>query len=137
MYSKIMVPVDLAHTDKLDKAIDAAADLAGHYGASLCFVGVTASPPSPVAHSSEEYAEKLEAYAAEQGKAKGLEIATRTVVSHDPARDLDNKLGQAAHELGSDLIVMASHVPNFAEHIFASNAGYLASHIDTSIFIVR
>lgn len=137
MYKKIMVPVDLAHADKLDKAIQVAADLASHYGASVCFVGVTASQPSSVAHSSEEYAEKLDAFAAEQGKAKGVEIATKTVVSHDPARDLDDKLGEAAHELGSDLIVMASHVPNFAEHIFASNAGYLANHLDTSVFIVR
>lgn len=137
MYSKIMVPVDLGHTDKLDKAIKVAADLSGHYGAPVCFVGVTASPPSAVAHSSEEYAQKLEAYATEQGRAQGLSIATKTVISHDPARDLDDRLGEAAHELGADLIVMASHVPNFAEHIFASNAGYLASHVDTSVFIVR
>jgi nucleotide-binding universal stress UspA family protein len=137
MYKKIMVPVDLAHKDKLDKALGVAADLAKHFDASVCFVGVTANPPSSVAHSAEEYAEKLDAFAAEQSQKSGLEITTKTVVSHDPARDLDDTLGKAAHELGSDLIVMASHVPNFAEHIFASNAGYLANHIDTSVFIVR
>jgi nucleotide-binding universal stress UspA family protein len=32
---------------------------------------------------------------------------------------------------------MGSHVPGFAEHLFSSNAGYLASHTDISVFIVR
>lgn len=137
MYNRIMVPVDLAHADKLDKALDTAADLASHYGAKLCFVGVTTSQPSSVAHSSEEYAEKLDAFAAERAQKHSQEIETKTVVSHDPARDLDEALGKAAKELDSDLIVMASHVPNFAEHIFSSNAGYLASHMDTSVFVVR
>lgn len=137
MYKNIMVPVDLAHQDKLDKALSVAADLAGHFDARICYVGVTTSQPSSVAHNPREYAEKLEDFAAEHAKQTGKEIATKTVISHDPARDLDDTLGKAAHELGADLIVMASHVPNFAEHIFATNAGYLANHIDTSVFIVR
>jgi nucleotide-binding universal stress UspA family protein len=28
-------------------------------------------------------------------------------------------------------------VPGFAEHLFSSNAGYLASHADISVFVVR
>ena len=36
-----------------------------------------------------------------------------------------------------DLIVMASHVPGVAEYVFASNAGYLASHADLSVLVVR
>ena len=137
MYKNIMVPVDLAHQKTLDKALAVATDLARHYGAALCVVGVTASQPSSVARSSAEYAEKLAAFAAQLSEKSGLKIETRAVVSHDPARDLDSALGKAAGELGADLIVMASHVPSFAEHIFASNAGYLASHVERSVFIVR
>lgn len=137
MYNKIMVPVDLAHADKLEKALATAADLSKHYKASVCYVGVTAAAPSEVAHTPEEFAEKLKSFAAEQAEKRGIEIETTTITSHDPARDLDDALGDAIRAHGADLVVMASHVPTFADHIFASNAGYLASHVNTSVFIVR
>ena len=41
MFKKIMVPVDLAHLPALQKALDVAADMARHYDAALCYVGVT------------------------------------------------------------------------------------------------
>ena len=137
MYKTIMVPVDLAHIERLDKAIDTATDLAKHFDATVCFVGVTAETPSEVAHTPKEYAEKLAAFGAEQSKAHGLDIATKAYASHDPAVDLDETLIAAAGEVGADLVVMASHVPGLPEHIFASNAGYLANHAKVSVFVIR
>jgi len=46
-------------------------------------------------------------------------------------------VGAAAKEAGCDLVVMASHVPGFREHILSSNAGYVASHAPISVFVVR
>lgn len=137
MCKKIMVPVDLAHIERLEKAIDTATDLAKHYDVPICFVGVTAEAPTEVAHSPREFAAKLEAFGAEQSRRHGLEISTAAYPSHDPAVDLDRTLIEAARENGADLIVMASHVPGLPEHIFASNAGAVASHADASVFVVR
>ncbi len=137
MYRKIVVPVDLAHTDKLEKALATAADLAKHYRAKTYYVGVTAPAPSAVAHSSAEYAEKLELFAAEQSAQRGLQVEAKTATSTDPIRDLDDALRDTIEDLGADLVVMASHVPGFGSHIFASNAGYLASHTSVSVFVVR
>lgn len=137
MYKNIMVPVDLAHADKLAKALAVGADLAKHYGAAITAVAVTASTPSTVAHNPKEFAEALEAFAAEQGRQHGVTFATRTMVSPDPAIDLDDTLAKAASELECDLVVMGSHVPGFAEHVFASRAGYLASHSELSVLVVR
>lgn len=137
MYKNIMIPVDLAHPEKLTKAIAVAADLAKHYGAKATAVAVTMSAPSEVAHNPEEFAGKLEAFAAEQGRQHGATFAAKTMVSHDPTIDLDDTLAKAASELNCDLVVMASHVPGFAEHIFASQAGYLAAHSEISVFVVR
>jgi len=137
MYERILVPVDLAHADKLEKALTTAADLAKHYKASICCVGVTTSAPSEVAHNPEEFAAKLDSFTAEQSKKRGVEFEPTMKTSHDPVRDLDDVLGEAIKEQSADLVVMASHVPTFADHIFSSNAGYLASHVDTSVFIVR
>jgi len=137
MYKSIMVPVDLEHTDTLEKALATAADLAKRYHAELHAVGVTMSAPGVVAHNPSEYAQKLEAFAADQTAKHGMGFRAKAMVSHDPAADLDQTLKQAASEIGADLVVMASHVPGFLDHIFSSRAGYLASHTDLSVFIVR
>lgn len=132
-----MVPVDLHHTDKLEKAITTAADLSKHYKAPAELVGVTATAPGAVAHNPAEFTKKLEEFAAAEGKKLGVEFGAHAITSPDPAIDLDDSLGREAHDIGADLIVMGSHVPGFAEHLFSSNAGYLASHTDISVFVVR
>lgn len=132
-----MIPVDLEHADQLEKALATAADLAKHYDAELHAVGVTHAAPGGVAHNPSEYAQKLEAFAVDQTAKHGLDFKTKVMISHDPAVDLDDTLKRAASEIGADLVVMASHVPGFFNYIFASRAGYLASHTSLSVFVVR
>jgi len=137
MYDKIMVPVDLAHADRLDKAIKTAADIAKANDATITFVGITTEQPSATAKTPKEYGEKLAAFAAAQSEIHAIPIASQARVSHDPAIDKDDILEDEVEANGYDLVVMASHVPGFGERIFASNAGYLASHSKVSVFVVR
>ncbi len=137
MFKRIMLPVDLAHAETLEKALQTSADLVKHYGAELHAVGVTHAAPGAVAHNPAEFAKKLEAFAAEQTAKYGVDFKVRAMTSHDPAVDLDGTLEKAASEINADLIVMASHTPGFLDHIFASNAGYLASHSSLSVLVVR
>lgn len=132
-----MVPVDLRHVERLGKALATAADLSKHYKASVQLVGVTGAEPSAVAHNPTEFAARLNDFAAAESARYGVEFGVHAITSPDPAIDLDDVLGREAQAIGADLIVMASHVPGFAEHIFSSNAGYLASHAEISVFIVR
>jgi nucleotide-binding universal stress UspA family protein len=137
MYGKIMVPVDLHHVERLGKALDTAADLAKHYGIPVCYVGVTTETPSEIAHTPQEFAAKLQDFGAGQAAKYGVEASSAAFASHDPAVDLDKTLLQAVKDTGCDLVVMASHVPGFADHIFSSNAGTVASHADVSVFVIR
>lgn len=137
MYKAIMVPVDLEHADRLDKALTIGADLAKLYGATLHVVGVTTATPSAVAHNPAEYAQKLEQFAKEKTARRGVPFEAKAMTSHDPTVDIDSALQKAAADIGADLVVMASHVPGFVDYIFASRAGYLASHSDLSVFVVR
>ena len=137
MYKKIMVPVDLAHADKLTLALDTAAQLAKIYSAPVTYVGVTSSAPGPLGHNPAEYAEKLANFVAAQAKAHGIETHGKAVVSHDPAVDLDNALINAVNETECDLVVMATHIPNVADHVWPSNGGRLATHTKASVFLVR
>jgi len=137
MYRRLMVPVDLAHVNGLDKALATAAMLAKAPGARVTYVAVTASAPGAVAHNPDEFRDKLAAFASEQARRHGVDAESAVRVSHDPTTDLNVTLLAAADELKADLIVMASHVPGAIEHIFASHAGYVASHAKTSVFVVR
>lgn len=137
MFKHIMVPVDLGHADKLDKALAIAADLARLYNASLTVAGVVSTAPGPVGHNPAEYAARLGDFAQAQTDKRGIACKPLALTSHDPAVDLDQRLKQAAEETGTDLVVMASHVPGFRDHFFGSNAGYLATHLGISVFIVR
>ncbi len=137
MYTKIMVPVDLAHIQRIEKALLTAADLAKHYDATVCYVGVTPETPSEVAHNPQEFAEKLKAFGQEQAKQHGLTAESLSRLGHDPAIDLADTLLKAIDEIGADLVVMASHVPGFPDHFFSSNAGWVASHARISVFVIR
>ena len=132
-----MCPVDLAHADKLQKALQCAADQAKLYGAEVVYVGVTTSAPCSVAHTPEEYASKLADFAAAQGAAHGQPTSSHSMISHDPSIDLEHKLFEAVTETGADFVVMASHVPNMLDHIWPSNGGKLAEHVKCSILVVR
>ncbi|GGL59184.1 universal stress protein [Wenxinia marina] len=137
MFKRIMVPVDLAHADKLTGAVSVAVDLASHYGAEVVFVGVTTNMPGQIARTPQEFGSKLDAFAGEQAQGRGITTRGHAVVSHDPAADLDDKLVEAVHETGADLVVMATHVPGIGDMLVPNHGGALARHTDISIFLVR
>ena len=137
MFANIAVPFDLAHAETQEKAVNAAADLAKQYGSALTLVGVTSNTPSDVAHSPEEFLEKLTAYADAQSQKYGVTFNAYSTVSVDIAIDLEKKLNKAIHDIGADLIVMASHAPGFRDYIFRSHSGNLATHTDLSVMIIR
>ncbi|QFT80787.1 Universal stress protein F [Roseovarius sp. THAF27] len=137
MFKKIMAPVDLAHMDRLEKALKCTADLAKHYDAEVIFVGVTSSTPSSMAHTPAEYAEKLDAFAKDQGSANGFTASGDALVSHDPSSDVDDILLKAVKDTGADLVVMASHVPNIMDYVWPSNGGKIAEHAECSVMVVR
>lgn len=138
MYEKIMIPVDLSHLDALAKALETGADLARHFHAEVCYVGVTTNAPSSMAHNPSEFARKLEAFAAGEAARHDLTRATsRAYASHDPAVDLDATLEKAIAETGADLVVIGSHRPGVAEHLFASHGGHMATHAKVSVLVVR
>ena len=137
MFSKIMVPVDLAHLPALQKALDVAADMARHYDAALCYVGVTTSQPSSVAHNPEEYRRKLEAFAREHAPDNGRQPSVEVYNSHDPVTDVDDILVRAVGELKADLVIMATHLPHHIDAIMPANGSKVAAHTDASVFLVR
>ena len=137
MFQKIMVPVDLAHLEALEKALAVAADLAVQYEADVCYVGVTATTPSALAHSPEEYQAKLQAFAEQECQRHGRPCEARMYTAADPVAMLDDRLLEAVRETGADLLVMATHLPKRLDAIMPSNGSKVAKHTDISVFLVR
>lgn len=135
MYSQIMIPVDLSHLHRMEKALKTGADLARLYGGTITFVGITGVQPSPVAHTPEEYAGKLSAFAEEQARVHDVPTRAHAVTAHDPAVEIDGLLLDASLEMKADLIVAATHVPSFFGG--ASHGGALAAHAAASVMLVR
>lgn len=137
MFSRIIVPVDLAHTENLERAITAAAGIASRNQADLFLVSVSNRVPKAEDGAQTEYTKKLSEYASQQSESHGVTMTAHPVYAADAAAELDRALMTEADKLGADLIVMASHVPGFSEFVFSSNAGYLANHAKISVFVVR
>lgn len=137
MFKRIMAPVDLAHREKLARALAATGDIAKHYNTPVTYVGVSASAPGTLGHNPAEFAETLSNFAAEQAEKYGISADSKPVISHDPTIDLDHTLLKTVDEVGADLVVMASHVPGLADYIWPSNGGTIAGHSHASVFVVR
>ena len=137
MFTKILVPVDLGHLDRLGKALKVAVAEARHHGASLVYLGVTEETPGPVARTPKEFAEKLHAFAAQQADMHGLSAEAMPIVSTDPAAEINKLILKAVQDTGADLVVMASHPPRMLDWILPSHGGHVAEHADVSVFIIR
>ena len=131
MYSKILVPVDLAHTEKMSKALDTAIYIAKHYNATLCYITVTNTAPSAAAHDPKELAAKLNTFAREHGKLHGIDTDSKVISTADTAVELENRLLEAIKDTGADLVIMASHPPGIGDklHFLHSNG---ATTLDAS-----
>ena len=137
MYSRIVVPVDLARLETQQKALAVAGDLARHYGVPVTYVGVTGNVPDAVARTPAEFGRKLQHLADREATTHGITATAHPLTSPDPAADLSRVLRAAVRELGADLVVMASHAPSPLDWIMPSQGGSVAEHSEASVFIVR
>lgn len=137
MFKHMIVPIDLAHQESLNRALVCAAKMSKDNNIPITYVGVTSSVPSAAAPSPGDFQKKLDAFAAEQGEIHGIDAKAHTSVVIDLATDLEAALIKAIDNLDADLVVMASHVPGWFEHFWHSHGGKLASHARCSVMIVR
>ena len=137
MFNRVLVPVDLNHLDKLSRALGVAAELAKSHRAEVLYLGIYDSVPSEAASGTEEFTAKLNAFAEEQSNSLGVNTKAVPTFSHDTEAELTSLILSAAADNDVDAIVMASHIPGWVEHVFHSNAGYVASHAKVSVFVVR
>lgn len=137
MFNHIMAPVDLAHIERLGRALNVTVEEARAHECPVTFVGVSAAAPSAIAHTPAEFKSKLEAFVSGLANEHGIDARAHAIISHDPVTDIDDALLNAVGELGADLVVMGTHKPGAAEYLWPSNGGKVASHTSASVMLVR
>jgi nucleotide-binding universal stress UspA family protein len=138
MFKRILVPVDLTNVDKLEKALDLAARTAKENDAKVVYVGVVdAIPTTSTRTEGDKLKALLDDFAAEQADTHGIQVSDHIALRSDLHMNVGSDIIDAAKQTNCDLIIMASHVPGIKEHIFSSNAGYVASHAPVSVYVVR
>ncbi|MEM9782055.1 MAG: universal stress protein [Pseudomonadota bacterium] len=137
MYARIMVPVDLAHLDRLDKALATAAILAKANGSTIAYLSLVDTAPSSVAPSPEAYDRKLEAFAAAQGEKFGVETEAITIPTPDPRVEAHHRIVEATADFSTDLVVMQTRAPGVMDALWHSNGEYVANHAKCSVMLIR
>lgn len=141
MFKTVLLPIDLGSEASWIKALPAAIDLTAQGGTLHVVSVVPDNGFSLVAgYFPEDFAqkalhaasEKLEAWVA--GHLVGTGVNYREHLVHGRIYD---EIMQAADKVGADLIVMASHRPEAADHLLGTNAGRVVSHARQSVFVVR
>jgi nucleotide-binding universal stress UspA family protein len=138
MYKRILVPVDLDNADKLTKALELAGETAKQNDAEVIYVDVVDAVPTMSSRTEgERMADRLRNFAQEQAKRHGVTAIGEIALRSDLHLNVGSDIVKTANETNCDLIVMASHVPGFKDHIISSNAGYVASHASMSVYVIR
>ena len=136
MYKNIIIPVDLAHEERLPSMLAVAKRLAAE-GASVAVLNVVENLPAFVAaEMPSDIMPRLKGDA-EQSLLKLAETLDNppemiVAVGHPASAILDT-----AAERGADLIVIASHRPGFGDFLIGSTAARVVRHAQCSVHVVR
>lgn len=136
MYKKIVVPVDMGQMEKGEKILAKAQALLDR-GGSIVLVNVVESAPSyltidlPIDFidvSVKDAEQKLSALST-----KFSANASQFVRVGSPAREIID----VAEKEGADLIIIASHRPDFSNYLIGATADRVVRHAKCSVLVDR
>jgi nucleotide-binding universal stress UspA family protein len=140
MYSKILVPVDLADTDLAKPAITTAIELARASGGTVRLVNVLAMTPVMLAEYVPPDFDVQQRKSAEEAlsiiaQECGLDSAHVSATVRQGG--IYHEVLEEARIFGADLIVMSSHRPAMRTYFLGSNAGHVVRYAKCSVLVVR
>ncbi len=136
MYKSILVPIDLANAEKSQPMIEIARKLGGE-GSQILLLNVVEEVPSWIANELPEgILEKSRQSARSELKAMvnaSVIKAKVEVRSGHPYKTILN----VAEEVGTDLIIIASHKPGLQDYFLGSTAAKVVRHASCSVLVTR
>ncbi|MEM8836798.1 MAG: universal stress protein [Pseudomonadota bacterium] len=137
MYKKILVPIDLAQTEKADAMVKAAHDYRTQGGEIIMATVVPDFPPYVVSGLPAGYIEDqlpgAKAELREIATSAGVSSANTFVRAGHPA----NLILSIAESEGCDLIIIGSHRPGLKDYFLGSTASRVVGHATCSVLVMR
>ncbi len=136
MYAKILVPVDLSNADKAERMVRKAEALLDQVGQIVLMNVVEDLPnylaidvPMDIIENAVRDAKSQLAVL----KEKSARISSTEIRSGAPAREIL----AVAEETGADLIIIASHTPDFTNYFIGATADRVVRHAKCSVLVDR
>lgn len=136
MYDKILIPVDMSHTEKAIPMIEVAKKLAGENTQYILMSVIYQVPGYLETSIPQEYFEMSKEEARK----------TLNVLAKDSDIEANVKLcsGEAAHEILShskeqnvDMIIIGSHRPGLSDYLLGSTAARVVRHAKCPVLVLR
>jgi nucleotide-binding universal stress UspA family protein len=139
MYKNILIPIDIAEESSWQKALPVAIDQARRSAGMLHVIAVAPEVPPQLAFLPSDYGSKMRAHATEKlaSLVKAQVPDDTPVQQHVGQGSVYKEILKAAREINADLIVMASHRPEFESYFIGPNAARVVRHADCSVLVVR
>ncbi|MEO0329652.1 MAG: universal stress protein [Pseudomonadota bacterium] len=136
MYKKILIPVDMAHTEKAAQMIKAAKCMASD-DADFILTNIVQSAPSGAELSLPADFYEVSIKAAKSSLRKiaqeeGIEVKIEVHIGH-PANDILN----VANQLDVELIIVGSHRPDLKDYLIGSTAARIVRHAQCPVLVMR
>ncbi len=139
MFKNILVPIDIAHIKKSEAMIEQAKALRDANQSEITLLNVLMDIPPYIAL-------EVPAGTQEKNMADAKAELERLAKKHElPASTkIKIRVGNAANEIlemsektGTDLIMIASHQPEFADYLLGSVAAKVVRHARCSVMVLR
>ena len=141
MYDNILLTLDLNHENSWKRALPVALELCGAFRSRLHVMTVV--PDFGSTYVAGFFPTGFEQKALDEAKsalAKIIDenvpdsVEVRQIVAHGTVYE---QVLSKAREIGSDLIVMASHRPELKDYLLGPNAARVVRHAGISVMVVR
>ena len=141
MFKNILLPVDLGNEGAQVKAVSTAVEYAKAFGAKIHVMTIVPDfgmsivgsffPPKFEKEALAEADRRLHAFVKE-AIPEGIKV--QHVVAHGTIYE---EILRFAEKSGVDMIVMASHRPEFQDYLLGPNAARVVRHANCSVTVVR
>lgn len=136
MYKKILIPVDMAHTEKASEMIKIAKALGGD-GTEFLLVNIVHSVPI-----AAEMAVPAEIFETAQKDADNA--LSKVALDEGITATIVVRVGHAAQDIlaiaeenAVDLIIVGSHRPGLQDYLIGSTAARIVRHAKCPVFVLR
>lgn len=139
MFKTILVPVDIAHPERVKSSLEAASKLALAHDSKLVLLYVVEQLPGYVlTEVPEGFRDSMKVRAtAEINKIVAAQELPATAQVLVREGHVYHTILSVAGDVGADLIVIASHNPVMADYLLGSVAARVVRHAQCSVLVLR